>query len=110
VVDNVLDTAFAGIAQAAQKDKKPLFAFSSSQAVKGGAAIAVARDYEQAGRDMALLAARIMGGEDPAQIPIQIVSKTLLVVNPVGAEQCGLSIPASVMKRADVIVGRTPAH
>lgn len=109
VVGNILDTAFAGVSQAAHKDRKPLFAFTTSQAVKGGAAIAIARDYEQAGRDMALMTARVMGGESPARIPIQVVSKTNLIVNPTAADQCGFTVPSSVINRADLVVGKTPA-
>jgi ABC-type uncharacterized transport system substrate-binding protein len=106
VNSNALDAAFASITMAARKDHRPLFAFTSGQAAKGGAAVAVARDYEQAGRDMALLVKRIMRGERPAAIPIRLVSKTRIIVNRANAELCGLEVPASLLRRADQVLER----
>ena len=104
ITDNVHDTAFAGIAQAAQKSRKPLFAFISAKVLNGGAVLAVSRDYEQAGRDMARLAQRVMRGESPAGIPFQLVSRTLLVIKPANAVLYGLKIPAQLLNRADQVV------
>lgn len=103
---NMHDSGFAGIAQAARKAKLPLFAFTSAQAIKGGAAVAVARDYERAGADQARLAARILRGESPASIPFELVSRTAIVVNLESAAQLELTIPASLLARADQVVGR----
>lgn len=105
---NVIDAAFASIAMAARKDRKPLFGFASGQVTKGGAAVAVARDYEQAGRDMARLVLRIMRGERPAAIPFQLVSKTLLIVNRANAAACGLAVPDSLLRRADEVLEGSP--
>jgi ABC-type uncharacterized transport system substrate-binding protein len=106
VSDNINNVSFSGIAQAARKEKAPLFTFVSSHVEKEGAAVAVARDYEQAGRDTAALAARIMRGEDPAKIPFQVVSRTAILVNLENAALCGLTIPPSVLKRAQLVAAR----
>ncbi|MEW6368676.1 MAG: ABC transporter substrate-binding protein [Acidobacteriota bacterium] len=106
ILDNLHDMSFAAIARAAEKTKKPLFAFLSQQVVSGGAAVAVSADFEQAGRDLAHLLDRVMHGDSPSGIPFQRVSRTLLVANPKNAAQCGLTIPPAVMKSADVVVGR----
>jgi ABC-type uncharacterized transport system substrate-binding protein len=106
VNSNVLDAAFASITMAARGDHKPLFGFTSGQARKGGAAVAVARDYEQAGRDMARLVLRVMRGERPATIPIQLVSKTRIVVNRANAAACGLELPDSLLRQADEVLER----
>lgn len=103
---NMHDSGFSGIAQAARKAKLPLFAFTSTQAIKGGAAVAVARDYERAGADQARLAARILRGEKPASIPFELVSGTALVVNLASAAEQGLTIPPSLLARAGKVVGR----
>jgi putative ABC transport system substrate-binding protein len=100
----VHDTAFAGISQAALKNRKPLFSFISAKVLNSGAALAVSRDYEQAGRDMARLAQRVMRGESTATIPFQLVSRTLLVIKPANAALYGLTIPAELLARADQIV------
>lgn len=104
VIGNILDASFASVSQAAQKQRKPLFAFTAGQAIKGGAAVAVSRDYEQAGRDMAHLAVRVMQGETPAQIPFQLVSKTRLVINKKNAAACGLTVPSAVLQKADKVI------
>lgn len=105
VLGNVTDAAFAGITIAARKARRPLLAFSSAQAEKGGAALAVSRDYEQAGRDLARLLERIMKGESPAAIPFQLVSRTRLVVNLDNAALCGLTVPPELLSRADEVIG-----
>lgn len=103
---NMHDSGFAGIAQAARKGRLPLFAYTSAQALKGGAAVAVARDYERAGADQARLAARILRGESPASLPFELVSRTALVVNLESAAALGLTVPPSLLGRADQVVGR----
>ncbi|MFH1476731.1 MAG: ABC transporter substrate-binding protein [Verrucomicrobiota bacterium] len=106
ITDNLNDASFPGIVQAARRYQKPLLAFVSGQAINGGAAVAVARDYEQVGRDMADLALRIRHGESPATIPFQPASRTRLVVNPENAARCGLRLPPELLKRADQVVGQ----
>jgi len=106
VNSNALDAAFSSVTMAARKDRKPLFAFTSGQAARGGAAVAVARDYEQSGRDLARLLGRVVRGERPSAIPIQLVSKTRIVVNRANAALCGLEVPASLLRRADEVLER----
>ena len=110
VIGNIIDASFAGITRTVQKTKLPLFGFATSQARNGGAVVVVARDYEQSGRDTARLAARILRGESPAHIPIQLVSKTRLVINLANAAACGLTIPPSLLDRADEVIGRPPVQ
>jgi ABC-type uncharacterized transport system substrate-binding protein len=103
---NLLDTATAAIALAVRKEHKPLFAFTSGFVEKGGATLAVARDYEQAGRDMTALAVRILRGESPASIPFQTVSRTRLLINLENARLAGLRLPEAVLKGADQVLER----
>ena len=104
IPDNITGSAFISIARAAIKMKKPLFCFGTPQ-LKMGGAVAIAADYEDAGRDAAQLAARVMRGENPAAIPLQGMKTTKLVVYPQGAKTLGLTLPASLIARADQIVG-----
>jgi len=106
ILDNLTDNAFPAIVQAARKQRKPLFCFVSTQVKTGGAAVAVARDFEQTGRDMAEVAIRVLQGESPAGIPFRPVSKTRIVVSPKNASLCGLTIPRSLLERADEVVGQ----
>ncbi len=105
VVGNMLDASFAGITLAARRARLPLFAFATSQARDGGAAVAVARDYAAAGRQLARLTQRVMQGEAPAHMPIEYVATTVVSVHPDNAAACGLMLPASLRERADNVFG-----
>jgi ABC-type uncharacterized transport system substrate-binding protein len=101
---NLTAASFPSIARAAQAAHLPLFASLTSQA-EAGAAVAVARDYYFAGIDTGLMAARIMRGEKTSGIPIEAFAKTKIIVNLNGAKACGLTVPAGLLKRADVVIG-----
>jgi ABC-type uncharacterized transport system substrate-binding protein len=100
---NLTTVGFTSIAQAAEKARMPLFGMQSAQ-VQMGAALALSRDYHEAGRQTGLLAARVMRGESPAAIPFQPVLKNTLVVNPKAARRYGITLPASLIRRADKVI------
>ncbi len=104
ISDNLHNAAFPAIAKAARQSRVPLFAFASPHVKDGNAAAGLARDYEQNGRDAARLAKRIFDGESPKGIPFQATSRTLLMVNPKAAAECGLTLPPEVLRKADLIV------
>ncbi|MEE8160700.1 MAG: ABC transporter substrate-binding protein, partial [Acidobacteriota bacterium] len=79
ISDNMSSQTFVAIAEAANRFKLPVFTFNTTQAEQG-AAVVVARDYYDGGRDSALLAARVMRGEDPATIPFQPIRTTRVIV------------------------------
>ena len=100
VPGNIPAAAFPRIAKAAQAVRMPLFASQRSQAL-AGAGIVVTRDYHEAGEMAAVVAARIMRGESPANIPFQSMTKTRIIINPKGAAACGMQIPPSLAARAE---------
>ena len=102
---NLTAAAFPTLQQAAQRARLPIFAFQTGQA-HGGAVLALARDYHDAGRQSAALAVRVMRGERPAGLPFQAVNRTRLIVNLNAAKQLGLKIPADLVSRADEAIGR----
>jgi ABC-type uncharacterized transport system substrate-binding protein len=95
--------SFAAIGQAARRSRMPLFGFLSSNA-REGAAVVVARDYFDGGREAGLVAARIMRGERPADIPFAPLQKTRLVVNANAARTGALALPPSLLRRADEVI------
>jgi ABC-type uncharacterized transport system substrate-binding protein len=101
---NLTASAFGSIAQAAIRARLPVFAFQRQQAADG-ALIVLARDYKDAGRESAALAARIMRGEDPAQIPLAWFSKTSLVVNLNAARELNIQLPAALVRSANEVLG-----
>ncbi len=103
ISDNLSGATFVAIAAAANRFKLPVFTFNTTQAEQG-AAVVVARDYYDGGRESGLLASRVMRGEDPATIPFQPIRTTRLVVNLKAATISGLKIPPSLQKRADRVI------
>ena len=101
---NLTASAYPTLQQAADRARLPIFAFQSAQA-DGGAVVVLGRDYHEAGMQSATLAVRVMRGERPGGIPFENVGKTRLVVNPGSARRIGLTLPASLVARADRVVG-----
>ncbi len=104
ISDNLCDAAFSGISRTAHNEKIPLFAFVTSLAAKQGAAVAVARDYRQGGRDLAALTQSFLKGAAIKDIPFAYIQKTLLTVNVKNAELCGLTLPPGLLARADNVI------
>ena len=103
ISDNLTSSTFVAIAEAANRFKLPVFTFNTTQAEQG-AAVVVARDYYDGGRQSGLLASRVMRGEDPATIPFQPIRTTRVVVNVRAARISGLRIPPSLLERADRVI------
>jgi ABC-type uncharacterized transport system substrate-binding protein len=101
---NLTSAAFPSLAQAGRRARLPIFAFATSQA-RGGAVIAVARDYDDGGRESALMAARIMRGEAIASMPFQEVRTTKVTVNLDAARAVVLTVPQSLIERAHLVIG-----
>ena len=106
VVGNLFMSSFAPISKACLDARVPLFAFDSSAATDGGAAVTVARDYASGGEDMGRLAIRVLGGESPAGIPISPVSRTIVTINEANARRYGLDIPETRRRSARTVPGR----
>lgn len=107
ITDSLSSSTFAAIAKAASRFKLPIFTYNTALARQGSAAVAMAKDYYDGGRDAGLLAARVMRGENPASIPFRPIEKMRLVINLEAAARSGLEIPASLLSRADEVIGRS---
>jgi ABC-type uncharacterized transport system substrate-binding protein len=99
VIDNLSAEGFPAIAHAAAQVRLPVFACQGA-AAKQGAAIVLARDYHDAGRETAFKAARIMRGESPARIPLSPPTTTQKLVNLRAAQESRLTIPLAVLREA----------
>ncbi|MEI6309790.1 MAG: ABC transporter substrate-binding protein [bacterium] len=104
IVDNLTSPGFPSVVEAARNGKVPIFGFEVETAQQGAVA-AVSRDFDQAGRDGARLVLRVLKGENPAVIPIQIVSRTLLVLNPEAARLFGIHFSPELLEKADLVIG-----
>jgi ABC-type uncharacterized transport system substrate-binding protein len=99
---NLTTSAFSTISRSAQRAGVPAFGFLSSD-LEQGAVLVVARDYFDGGKEAAGLAARVMRGESPADIPFQPLRSLRILVNRDAARAVGLEIPESVLKRAATV-------
>src|SRR5262249_42599578 len=77
---NMTAAAFPAIIQAARRKKMPVFTFLGGLAAQGSVA-ALARDYYDMGHSAGELAARVIRGERPAEIPFRPMTTSRLYVN-----------------------------
>jgi len=102
---NLTTVAFSAIHQAAVRARLPVFGFLSGDAEQG-AAVVMARDYYDGGREAATMAARIMRGDRPATMPIVPLRTARLIVNLTAARAEGLTIPPALVQRAAQVIGK----
>jgi putative ABC transport system substrate-binding protein len=100
----------------------PYFAFRSRQlaalaAQYGVPAITQSRDFPDAGglmsyggdfmqshRRAGIYAGRVLNGENPADLPVQLVTKVELVINSKAAKNLGLEFSSSLVGGADDVI------
>jgi ABC-type uncharacterized transport system substrate-binding protein len=70
-----------------------------------GVPLALGLSFYNNGYDAGLLMIRVIRGEKPADLPFQAASKRRMVVDLDAARGFGLSIPPSIIARADSVVG-----
>lgn len=79
-----------------------MFYFDNLVARGGLASYSV--DFHEIGRQSAKHVERILTGANPKDVPIEAVDRLTFVVNMKTAQQIGLTIPQSVLFRADKVI------
>jgi ABC-type uncharacterized transport system substrate-binding protein len=102
ISDNLTGASFASISQAAQRAHLPLMGFASSQ-TEAGAFMTVSRDYYDGGVAAGKIAARVLRGESPEQIPFQFVEKLDYSFNPAAAARADIVIPPELLQLGDIV-------
>jgi putative ABC transport system substrate-binding protein len=74
------------------------------EAVETGGLVSFGTRYVDGGHLMGVAAARILKGDKPVDLPVQVITKTELVINPRAAKSLGLRIPAALLARADEVI------
>ncbi len=101
--DNTVTSAFESVTKVCEENRIPLFA-SSVLSVERGAMAAVAIDPYRLGRQTGAMAIRILKGAKPGDMPVEILNEFLLYVSLPAAKKYGVTIPAKVIKRANVVI------
>ena len=78
--------------------------FSFREHVEDGGLISYGINLRQNYHRAAYFADRILRGEKPGDLPVEFPTKMELVVNLITAEVIGLTIPPSVLARADEVI------
>jgi ABC-type uncharacterized transport system substrate-binding protein len=99
ISDNQSVSGFPAIARAAVRSHKPLIAFTS-EALRQGAAVALAMDYHDAGFATGQMAIRVLQGQSPASIPFENFGKNTLLVSEDHAQELGFSLPPALVAQA----------
>lgn len=109
--DVTVNVAADSVISVGRKARIPVFTITPGK-LDRGTLFDSGADFYQIGRQTGALAAQILRGADPAQIPITNVVPRLLVVNTLALQ--GLKdpwqVPDAVLRSADVVVDRTGIH
>ena len=101
--DPVVVSALDSVIAVAEETDTPLFV-ADAQLVERGAIGSRAFNYVEIGKQTADLMARILDGEDAADIPIGQAELTTLIVNVPAAERMGIQLAPGFVARADEVI------
>ena len=100
--DNIIVSAMPTVLQTAHNRQVPVFA-SENNSVEQGAIATLGIDYYQLGKQTGSMAARILNGSNPAEMPVESSKELKLYINKKSAEEINLKIPEDLLESADII-------
>jgi putative ABC transport system substrate-binding protein len=103
VADPLLNTNRAQIHTLAMSAKVPVI-YNAREHVEGGGLIAYGPDFKELYRRAASFVDRILRGAKPGDIPVEQPTKFELVINLTTAKALGLSMPPTLLARADEVI------
>jgi len=104
MLDNMVVAALEAVIQVGQQNKLPVVA-GDTDSVERGAIASLGFNYGKLGRQVGVIAARILKGEKAGDIPVEYAKGGELFVNPKAAAAMGVVIPEPLLKRAVKVVG-----
>ncbi|WP_343313053.1 ABC transporter substrate-binding protein [Brucella sp. BE17] len=97
--DNTIVSALESAVGVAEESKMPLFT-ADTDSVKRGAMAALGFNYYDVGKQTGAVVVKILNGEKPGDIGVDIAKGTDLVINLSAAKKMGVEIPKAVIDRA----------
>ncbi|MBV2142017.1 ABC transporter substrate-binding protein [Falsochrobactrum sp. TDYN1] len=97
--DNTIVSALESAVGVAEESKLPLFT-ADTDSVKRGALAALGFNYYDVGKQTGAVVVKILNGEKPGDIPVEIAKGTDLVINLSAAKKMGVEFPQAVIDRA----------
>jgi len=104
IAAETLTTKFPPLILRLATERKLAMSLHRKDWAERGALFSYGADYPTMGRDAARLVDRILRGARPADLPVQQVTKVELVINLKTAKALGLTIPPSLLLRADQVI------
>lgn len=98
-IDNTVASAMPVVAQVANKAKKPVYVGADSM-VKDGGLATCGINYIELGKETAEMAAEILNGKKPADMPVRTMSDMEIYINKATADEIGITIPEDILKEA----------
>ena len=95
---------FPKIVALAAVERLPII-YSDRDAVAAGGLMSIAGDRRVGSRRAAYYVDKILKGAKPADLPVEQLNPVLLAVNLATAKALGLTVPASILARADEKIG-----
>jgi putative tryptophan/tyrosine transport system substrate-binding protein len=74
------------------------------QATAAGGLASYGTDFDESFRQAGVYAARLLKGETPADLPVQQMARMLLVINMNTVKALGLTLPLTILGRADEVI------
>jgi putative ABC transport system substrate-binding protein len=72
--------------------------------VRAGGFVSYSADEDEPNRLVGNYAGRILKGEKPADIPVQLLTRTKLLINLKTAKDLGITVPVPLLGRADEVI------
>lgn len=102
--DNLIASSMSMISSKCIEKKIPVIGAEKAH-VEGGALATEGIDYYKLGFQTGIMAADILNGKRPQDMPIQTLKETSLVINENTAKKLNITIPNDLMSKAEIVRG-----
>lgn len=104
-IDNTVASAMPVVTQVVRAAKKPVYVGADSM-VKDGGLATYGINYIVLGKETGDMAAEILAGKNPGEMPVKTMSEMNIYINKETADAIGVKIPDDIMKQAAQVFGQ----